>query len=271
MYFIELIDGEIAFQRHMLKQYSRLRRLKTDGTLGMSRKDKRYREYYIRYDSDNIRRFVRKKDMDRVAKIQAQATGAAGAARAEENLRLLGELKAGYRPCDFASVQSDLDEKYHFIPDVDRPWVERVLRRTFPQSENPGYIEELRHSTSFGLILRSKNEAQIAEMLMAAGLEFYYEKSLHLKTGKGRYQTFHPDFTIMMPDGRALYWEHKGLMDDLDYLKRDAWRMHVYHRNGIFQPHNLIVTCDGPKGEFPGTEIAMIIERLAAMAGKSRV
>jgi hypothetical protein len=58
------------------------------------------------------------------------------------------------------------------------------------------------------------------------------------------------------------------MIDDVAYLRRDEERTRIYHRNGIYQPHNLIVTCDGPSGEFPGIEIAMIVAQLAAAEKK---
>ena len=268
MYFLDFIDREIAFQNHMLKQYNRLKRLKTDGKLEMTRKRKGYVEYYIRDSKDNIRHFVRRKDMNRVTKIQVQMTGAEGAARAENNIRLLSTLKEEYKACDFFSVQASMEEKYRLIADADTPWAEKSLRKIFPQSENMLFRNELIHSTSFGLMVRSKNEAQIAEMLWAAGLEFYYEKRVRLEMYAGHHRTFYPDFTIKIAGSRTIYWEHKGMIDDVAYLRRDEERTRIYHRNGIYQPHNLVVTCDGPSGEFPGIEIAMIVAQLAAAEKK---
>ncbi|MGN0734953.1 MAG: hypothetical protein ACI4LP_03945, partial [Anaerovoracaceae bacterium] len=50
----------------------------------------------------------------------------------------------------------------------------------------------------------------------------------------------------------------------------DRKRMRMYFLNGIYQPLNLIVTMDGPDGEFCGAEIGMIIDSLLAPMAKSR-
>ena len=38
----------------------------------------------------------------------------------------------------------------------------------------------------------------------------------------------------------------KGRLDDRNYMLRDLKKTQLYFRNGIFEPHNLIVTTDGP-------------------------
>jgi len=261
--FIEIIESELRFQQHMMRQFARLKRIRTEGRLEMTVKKTGYREFYIRSAEDGIRRYVRRLEMDKVARIQAQMTGREAAARAEENIRLLKALRDGYRPCDFFSVQSEIEEKYRFTRETSQ-WAGRTLRKSFPQSEKPEHREELRHSTSFGLMVRSKNEAQIAEKVLPTGLEFYYEKALVLLDQYNKKIVYYPDFTIVLPDGRTIYWEHKGLLGRPDYLERDMLRTYIYHKNGIYQPHNLIVTCDGPNGEFPGVEIGLIVDRLLA-------
>lgn len=262
MNFIELIESELAFQQRLLRQFDKLKRIKTDGSLEMTVKKTGYKEYYIRSAADGVRRYVRRLQMDKVTRIQARMTGCEGAARVQENIRLLNELREGYRPCDFFSVQSELPEKYRFTDETCQ-WSEHVVQKPFPQSEKPERRHELRHSTSFGLMVRSKNEAQIAERLYAAGLEFYYEKALTLLDHKNKKIVYHPDFTIVLPD-RKIYWEHKGLLSSPDYLESDALRTYIYHKNGIYQPHNLIVTCDGPSGEYPGVEIGLIVDKILA-------
>ena len=119
------------------------------------------------------------------------------------------------------------------------------------QSENPYRREELTKVTTFGLYVRSKSEQEIAELLYSMGIQFYYEKGLELWSGEDEYgaRIFYPDFTIPLPNGRVIYWEHKGLMSDYAYIKRDIEREIVYNLNGIYQPHNLIVTEEGANNE----------------------
>lgn len=79
------------------------------------------------------------------------------------------------------------------------------------------------HVTAGGVPVASKNEVIIAQILddLVPG-HWDYEKPF--TGGDGR--TVLPDFTISLPDGRTVYWEHAGMLDLPDYrrkwgLKRD--------------------------------------------------
>ena len=107
-------------------------------------------------------------------------------------------------------------------------WANIERQHTVKQSEKPSRREELKHTTSFGLLTRSKNEALIAELLHAAGIEFYYEKRLQIVDEQGKIQVIYPDFTIILADGSVIYWEHKGMMADPGYEEMDRKRMRLY-------------------------------------------
>ena len=132
----------------------------------------------------------------------------------------------------------------------------------FPQSENPYHREDLIIKTSFGLYVRTKSELQIAELLHSLDIEFYYERALTLWEGTDEFasRTFYPDFTIVLPDGREIYWEHKGMMSRTNYVERDIEKEIIYNLNGIYQPHNLIVSAEGPNNEFDMEAVRRVVE-----------
>jgi hypothetical protein len=69
----------------------------------------------------------------------------------------------------------------------------------------------------------------LAEALLSAGVAFEYEKALTFG-GSTRY----PDFTIEDDiSGRAIYWEHLGMLDRSDY--RASWERKLawYRANGV--------------------------------------
>ena len=51
----------------------------------------------------------------------------------------------------------------------------------------------------------------------------------------------------------------KGRLDDRNYMLRDLKKTQLYFRNGIFEPHNLIVTTDGPDNMTDMEAISRII------------
>ena len=271
MQFLDLIDEELKFQQHMLHQYQKLKRIKAQGTFFMTKKNGRYTEYYIRMPGEKRAKYVSRAEMCNVRKLQAKALGDFAVACINENIYRLKDLRDGYKPCDFFSMQEAMAEKYRMTGGDPINWAELGLTRQVPPSEDPWKREELKHSTSFGLMVRSKNEAQIAEKLYHAGLEFYYERALRLRRPDGSYTVRYPDFTIILPDGRTIYWEHAGMMKIPGYRTKHFNKIQLYFENEIYTPHNLILTYDGPKGEFHGVEISRIVENLRHLAAAERV
>ena len=275
MNFLDIVKSELEFQKHLLRQFNALRRIKDDGQLFCKRTSKGYTNYYIKEKTGGEKQYVRKKsekEMGRVCMLQAKGLGTFAAERTEKNIKLLNQIIKEYQRVDAESILRDIPEpfkgeqlakglRFHMNMNKDRP---------FPQSEKPTRREDLKHSTSFGLCTRSKNEAMTAELLYAAGVEFYYERKLVLVDKWGKKHVLYPDFTIILADGTVIYWEHKGMLDNQEYVEADNERMQLYYINGIYQPHNLIVTGDGPSGEYCGAEISMIVNNLLAPLAVSR-
>jgi hypothetical protein len=175
----------------------------------------------------------------------------------ENNIRLKEWFHESYMDDDEVSIITKLPLAYRPIQGDAEKEKER-----FPQSENPFHRENLVIKTSFGLYVRTKSELQIAELLFSLGIEFYYEKALTLWKGTDEFtsRTFYPDFTIIVPDGGEIFWEHKGLLSRADYVERDIEKEIIYNLNGIYQPHNLIVSAEGPNNEFDMEAVRRIIE-----------
>lgn len=107
-----------------------------------------------------------------------------------------------------------------------------------PYEKNPSYPEHLIHKTYSGELVRSKSESIIAMALYKSKIPFRYECILQL--GK---TTIFPDFTIRHPEtGEFFYWEHFGLMDDLDYCKKAYAKLQLYTSHKIYPTIQLITT-----------------------------
>ncbi len=136
------------------------------------------------------------------------------------------------------------------------------------QSENPKHREKLTVKTSSGLYVRSKNEMIIYEMLKFFKLNIRYEMALELEettheadgTVTVRKVTTYPDFTIFLPDGTVMYWEHFGLLDREGYRDDFTEKLKLYYDNGIYPPKNLIITMDGDGKPFDNLMIRKIVE-----------
>lgn len=100
------------------------------------------------------------------------------------------------------------------------------------------YEEGKIHRSLADVMVRSKSELVIANLLFDREIEFRYEKLLYAPDG-----TFQlPDFTIRW-HGEDWYWEHLGMLDKADYRARwerkEAW----YERHF---PGRLLTTVESP-------------------------
>ena len=102
---------------------------------------------------------------------------------------------------------------------------------------NPAYPENLRYMTTLGTKVRSKSELNIANTLERLGIPYRYEQKMYVNGRK-----FYPDFTILLPDGEILIWEHNGLMDNGEYVERARSKTYDYEADGFRQHNNLIIT-----------------------------
>lgn len=118
------------------------------------------------------------------------------------------------------------------------------------------------HRTSFGLGVRSKSEALIAEMLKRHGIDFEYEAALELLDEYGAPDVRYPDFTLHIGD-ETIYWEHMGMLADDGYRAAAERKMHLYFINDIMPGSNLIVTCDDSSGKIDMVGVSRIVESLA--------
>ena len=126
----------------------------------------------------------------------------------------------------------------------------RGIKRT---SQNPINPECLVHRTIRGEMVRSKSEVIIANALHASKIDYYYEMKV---------KNYYPDFVIPLSiQGRTIYWEHCGRIDDYDYACRWIEKKRKYERMGITEGVNLIVTYDSASGSIDSREIEEIITK----------
>jgi len=80
------------------------------------------------------------------------------------------------------------------------------------------------YSTSKGDKVASKSEVIIANLLFHHGIKYEYELPLEHEKGK----TIKPDFTITLPNGRVIFWEHLGLLGTETYDDTWLYKMKIY-------------------------------------------
>lgn len=152
--------------------------------------------------------------------------------------------------------QKPTDVKKRVIPiDVnDEDYVEMWLSQPYIslqiKSENQIYRSEK------GDIVRSKSELNIANTLFKYHIPYKYECPFTFRTGRRVY----PDFTVLqVKKRREVYWEHRGMMDDAEYLKGTIPKMKEYMNEGIFLGDRLIISEESLRSPLSTNEIEAIV------------
>ena len=143
------------------------------------------------------------------------------------------------------------DEKY-IVEWLSQEYEELMFRENCPE-----------FYTRKGLRVRSKSEVIIADILDELAVPFLYEKPLYLKNG-----TVHPDFTLLnIRKRQEVFWEHFGMMDDMDYRNNAFNKIRNYESSGFYQHDSLIWTFETEKIPLNTKEIRKMILKLKNSLG----
>lgn len=112
-----------------------------------------------------------------------------------------------------------------------------------PYDQHGFYDKNLTISTAQGHLVRSKSECIIANELFTRGITYRYESVFYING-----EQFRPDFEIYTASGKHIIWEHLGLMNDKEYVRRVMKKIEAYIAAGFIPGVNLILTADEDKG-----------------------
>lgn len=120
------------------------------------------------------------------------------------------------------------------------------------------FVEGLIHKTlKPNLIVRSKSEVIIANLLYERGIKFEYEKMIK-ENGK----CCIPDFTLEDASGDIIIWEHLGMLDNPAYKESWEKKLRFYKSIGFIEGENLFTTIDHENGAIDSMEIVRTINKL---------
>lgn len=159
----------------------------------------------------------------------------------DKDIRALEFAAGRYRPSDENTLMESFAAKHpELTGSIYSPGVnEEEWKNAFGRIDEY-FPDNLRQTAADGTRMRSKNEVYIASRLDHYGLTYRSD----CPTGiPGLYRV--PDFTIIRKrDGRIIYWEHLGMMDDMEYRIDNKRKLEEYEKAGIVPWDNLIVTYD---------------------------
>lgn len=111
--------------------------------------------------------------------------------------------------------------------------------------------DELIYETYSGIRVRSKSERTIGNRLELYGFPYRYEQPVTVNTlwMNDEYgcalpvsKTYYPDFTIMLPNGEIILWEHLGRADIAEYRRHTMEKISAYRQSDIVDSRHLILT-----------------------------
>lgn len=141
----------------------------------------------------------------------------------------------------------------HPVVLTDEQYIAKWKKDHPPRSSGkPGTVYE----TTKGGIVRSRAEILIADRLFTRNVIYQYETPLILDGVE-----YHPDFCVLnLRKRKTLYWEHLGMMDELDYLEDNIFKLNRYARHNIIIGRNLIITFETATQPFNTAQIDQMIQ-----------
>lgn len=246
--------------------------MKADRRLKAYTSKGRGRTSYYFVDGEGKQKYVSAKEKEKLFKIQMIRLGKKMTEILESNISDQEKFLDKYQSSRIDKVAASLPKAYRLSQDMLmnlEGGVKCVGKEKYLPSQNPYRKEDLTIATTFGLSVRSKAEALVADILWSMELDFKYEAPLTLtyswKDG-GRETVkktvMYPDFTVSNSEGEVFYIEVKGMLYNPEYANRDSEKMCAYSQNGIYEPHNLITISGGGNNEMDMLRIQRVLETL---------
>lgn len=179
--------------------------------------------------------------------------------RSRINLVYLNKLYCKYQSTDLHHISAILGTTYQQALELRKQEIIHKLKnQPYPKAKfDPRFHV---HETDQGELVRSKSEQIILNTLYPYNLIVHYEEEFLYKVPVDGLSRVFPDFTIILPNGDRIIWEHLGRLDDPEYCYRTALKLNLYQQNGYVIGDNLIITMDDHKGNISSSCILHAIQ-----------
>lgn len=263
----------VLFQNYYDKVSTELTELKKkvpDGSRLHAAKHGNEYQYYIRWNGpQREREYIRKERMDEAKTLAQIEYYEKLSGILQRDIKCLNVLKETWSGDPFNWVEENMSRgKYNLVTPIYcndasfiQEWKEQIYEKMPFKEDSPEFY------TRQGVRVRSKSEMIIADMLDEMQIPFLYEKPLKLGTW-----TIHPDFTLLdINNRREIYWEHFGMMDDMDYRNDAFLKMRKYEECGFYQGDRLIWTFETGRLPINTKDLRNMIMQLAKTLGYEKV
>lgn len=132
--------------------------------------------------------------------------------------------------------------------------LETWMQEEYQQSHH--YASGKIHVTGNGVLVRSKDEKEIGNILEIKCIAYRYEWVQYIHG-----IPYAPDFTIKREsDEKIIFWEHFGMMNDETYRNKTFKKILMYESCGLHLWDNLIITFPDPTGALDTNMLHRICE-----------
>ena len=237
-----MINEEITRETKLKKMMENRLKMMPEGCLSVSKKN--YDQYFTQLTRKNgkvVPHYLKPdliSDRELIKLLMEKRNITYGLPILNNNLNILTNIPEELKIYDPLSTRYGhlLSKEYYLDDEVCvRDWFKE--KENYPR--NPFRPEQLKYETKSGLLVRSKSEMMIADVLHDLNIPFKAEAPLTIN-GK----TFYPDFELLHEQFRKLiWWEHLGLLDAIPgYSMSAISKIDLYAGRGITLRDNLILT-----------------------------
>lgn len=241
---IEELNNELISINTQITKCERKLKPATTDRIQVSTTHKKYNQYfYLSSDENGTRqkKLLKKSELQIAQSIIQQDYYRDLLAELIKQQKVLSNFLSKYNPNSAFDIydkqctgrQKMISPMVAPIDDYIKQWLDK-----HPGSQNP-FNTESTAETNRHEIVKSKSEKIIADYFDKLDLVYVYETKVVLPNG----YCIYPDFTILNKRTReTFYWEHLGLLGDLNYSVSQWKKVGEYESIGIELGKNLIIS-----------------------------
>ena len=256
---LEKIDNRKAFLAQIIQEKQQKIAKSRKGILNIGKVGDRTHFYYKESPSAK-RRYVKKKEEALVRELCQKDYDQKLVEFAQKEIEFLTNLKDCYpKECVEGIYEMLHPSRKIYVQPIIIPDDEYIKAWLDTEYQKKGFREDYpEYYTNNGERVRSKTEILIANELNRYKIPYKYEAPLYLN----EYGQIHPDFTVLNKQTRKeLYWEHLGMMDNVEYSEDALKKISAYEKNDIFPGERLILTHETLKQPISSKMISQMIFR----------
>ena len=240
---LELLRAKAEYLENVLVQKNKALNNAPEGKLHVIKHGNRAQFYLRDANNKKMGRYIKKEEASIIKKYAQKKYDQKAVKFISEQIKQLRALIQQFEKQSLSALFSDLpaDEKAYIQPlcmnDADylMQWRKKGFESLSFQEDAPVFI------TQNGERVRSKSEIIIANALADMHVPYMYEYPLKLA---GSF-TVHPDFTVLnVRTRKTLYWEHLGMMDNIEYAEAAVRKVNSYMKSGFYPGTELILTAE---------------------------